>query len=204
MSDKNQTANSPDASPASGNPRTNGNHPVLALPGDSVSSIRRATLRDLSFVLELQRKFSNQIGFIPRVGSEWYVDSGNVKIVLENGDPAGMLLGRQQYRWQPLLRPIFQAAICFDAQRRHHGLALLERLKLEAIAAGQIGIQCCCREGLEANEFWKAAGFVPVCYMTPETARKRDVICWRLPLVKRLPLWFASPPPVAGWKARKV
>lgn len=88
-----------------------------------------------------------------------------------------------------------------DAQRRHHGLALLQLLEREARAVGQIGIQANCAVGLEANEFWDAAGFKPICILTPRNARGREIICWRKPLVNRVPLWFALPPQRAGHKA---
>lgn len=178
----------------------------LALRGQSFlnDKIRRATPADFRFVQHLGDKFSNCVGFIPRAGVEVYCERGEVLIGSENDEPAGYLLGRPHLRWQPLMRPIFQAAVAMDAQRRHLGLALVEQVINDAKIAGQLAVQANCREGLDANEFWKAAGFLPICYLTPTTARKRAVICWRKLLTNKIPLWLASPPPVAGYRAKRV
>jgi N-acetylglutamate synthase-like GNAT family acetyltransferase len=167
--------------------------------------IRLATHKDLRFVEHLQKRFTNQIGFIPRAAVENLIDWRLCTIALENGAPAGMLLGRDRLRWNIAIRPITQAAIDFDAQRRHNGLALVSEVQNAARSAGQLALQCCCREGLEANEFWRAAGFEEVCRLDPQSARGRKVICWRklvLPHVR--PAWFLIPPPVSGHKARKT
>lgn len=166
------------------------------------SSTRPATPRDLLFVLDLQRKYSNQVGYLPTPAIERYLTDNDISIAVDNDTPAGYLLGKPTLRWQPLLAPITQAAVAMDAQRRHHGLNLLADLAAAAAARGQVGLQACCAVGVEANEFWHAAGFVPICHMTPDNARSREIICWRLPLTKRIPLWFAQPPARAGWHAK--
>lgn len=162
--------------------------------------IRTATPADLNFVLHLARQFSNNVGFIPRSAIDEYLDRQAITIAFENGQPAGYLLGNPRLKWQPALRPISQAAIAYDAQRRRHGYALIAKLETEARAAGQAGLQAICRTDLEANLFWQAAGFVKICHLRPDTARKRDLIVWRKPLIKKLPLWFAQPPKRAGWQ----
>lgn len=157
------------------------------------------------FIADLQRKHANEIGFLPHQATAWYIEAGCVRIAIENGEPAGMLLGREKFRWQPAMRGIFQAAICFDAQRRHHGLALVEATAEDAREAGQMALQACCREGLEANEFWRIAGFQEICRLDPSAARRRQIIVWRKPLHDTYrPAWFSVPPPVAGHKARKA
>src|SRR5882672_605678 len=107
---------------------------------------------------------------------EWYIARGMVEILEENDEPAGFLLGHHRYRWFPQMRPITQAAISFDLQRQHLGLSLIQRRCDEALAAGQIALQCCCREGLDANHFWRAAGFVEIGRLKPPTQRKKEVI----------------------------
>lgn len=134
---------------------------------------------------------------------EFNLENAHVDVIEENGEPAGYLLGRPGLGWQPLCRPIFQAAVAMDAQRRHNGLALLGKIETEARAAGSICLQANCAIGVEANEFWHAAGFKPIVHLTPHTARAREIICWRKPLVNRLPLWFIQPPARSGHMARK-
>lgn len=168
-------------------------------------AIKTASLADLQFVEDLQRKHSNAIGFIPRQATEWYLEAGRVQLALENDEPAGMLLGREKLRWNIALRPITQAAIDFSAQRRHHGLGLVERIALDAKEAGQLAIQACCREGLEANDFWRAADFEEICRLDPSNARGKHIIVWRRKVQPNFtPAWFYIPPPVAGYRARKA
>jgi GNAT superfamily N-acetyltransferase len=169
------------------------------------AEIAVANAHSRGVVHDLQDRFSNEIGFIPRAATEWYIDAGRVLICTENGTPCGMLLGRDSLRWNIAIRPITQAAVYTDAQRRHHGLALVRRVADEARNAGQMALQSCCRSGIDANEFWFAAGFTKVCEMMPQTARRKAVICWRLQLDPAYrPLWFNVPPPVAGYRATKV
>jgi N-acetylglutamate synthase-like GNAT family acetyltransferase len=165
--------------------------------------IRTATAADLKFVDSLQKKFANCVGFLPKVAIENLLGQGHIRLAMENDDGAGYILSRPRLVWQPKMRSITQACVAMDAQRRHHGLALLATISDEARAAGLLAIQACCAVGLESNSFWKAAGFVPVCHMTPTNVRGREIICWRKPLTTRLPIWFAMPPKFAGHRAAK-
>lgn len=126
---------------------------------------------------------------------------GHVRLAMENDDPAGYILSRPHLRWQPLMRSITQACVAMDAQRRHHGLALLRTIEAEARADGLLAIQACCAVGLDSNDFWKAAGFMPIAHMTPDTKSRREIICWRKPLTSTPPIWFAMLPERSGHRA---
>jgi len=171
------------------------------LPMPELSQIRIATERDLKFIDSLQKKHANAVGFLPKIAIETLVNQGAMRIAGENDDPAGYILSRPRLRWQPLMRSITQAAVAMDAQRRHHGLALLSQIASESRAAGLVAIQACCAVGLDSNEFWRAAGFMPIVHMRPQNVRGREIICWRLPLTTTLPIWFALPPRLAGHRA---
>lgn len=160
--------------------------------------IRLASLADLSYVTSLQRKFSNQLGFLPTRALEEYLEARQVTLTTENNDPAGYLIARTSLKSRPELASITHACVQMDAQRRSHGLAAVSHFIAIAKLQGAIGVQACCRLDLDANEFWKAAGFKAICFLTPDNARRQPLICWRLPLVKKLPLWFAAPPTRAG------
>jgi len=166
--------------------------------------IALATLDDAKFVDHLARKNSEAVGFLPHIARDWYLENGHVRMVFENGAPAGYLLGREKLRWCPAIRPIYQAAISFDAQRRHLGLALVEHVTNEARAAKQMAVQCHCAATLPANEFWLAAGFKKIGTLTPGNARAREIICWRKILVNRFPVELAMMAPVAGHRARRT
>jgi N-acetylglutamate synthase-like GNAT family acetyltransferase len=162
------------------------------------TATRPATPTHLPYILNLQRRFSNQVGFLPAQALESYVEHGMIQLAEENSDPAGYILWRHRLTAQPQLASIVQAAVQMDAQRRHHGLALLEEIKRQAIINGQLGIQAICRVGIEANEFWRAAGFKNIAITNCRNARDRPLIVWRLPLVTRLPTWFIDLPKFIG------
>lgn len=174
--------------------------PTLFLPQSD--HIRVARPDDLRFVDHLQKVHGNALGFLPKVALEACITGGHIQLALQNDDSAGYILARTKLRWCPSMRSITQAAVCMDAQRRHVGLSLLERIEAECKTRGQIAIQACCAIGLEANEFWRAAGFIPIAFLTPENVRGREIICWRKPLVSKLPIWFSQLPKFAGHRAR--
>lgn len=179
--------------------------PAAPSPGLSFpSKVLIARPEHAKFVSHLQKKFSNCLGFLPTAALQWYIEQKRVGIAFENDEPAGYVLGRTHYRYQPLMRPITQAAVAFDAQKRHHGLTLVDRVCQQAIAAKQLVVQACCAADLEANEFWRIAGFEAVDLLEPDNARGRGIIVWRKSLHSRAPDWFLTPPVAAGHRGRKV
>lgn len=191
----------PQSAPAGG-PRPAG---VFVSPSGLPSDrqILRADLGDLNFLVHLQKRFSNALGFIPRQGLEWYLENRRVYLAVENGQPSGYCLGRERLKHTPELRPVTQAAIDFSAQRRKAGLALVRRFEDEARQANQQGLQAMCREGLDANHFWLAAGFEEIGRYDPENTRNRPMICWRKLLAPHRPYWFNEMPTYCGWKAAR-
>lgn len=176
----------------------------LPVPKTDARRLAKATLADLSFVDSLQKKFGRSLGFLPRQAIEVNLEKGNITLTRENDDAAGYLLVRPLLTWRPEMAAIIQAAVCMDAQRRHHGLALLLLIEKEAKARGQIALQANCAIGVEANEFWQAAGFKPIAHLTPETKSGREIICWRKPLQRSLPTWFTDLPARAGHRCRNT
>jgi N-acetylglutamate synthase-like GNAT family acetyltransferase len=144
-------------------------------------SIHLATSRDLKYVDALARKFSNQIGFIPTLALEKHIDRRNVLLAKENGHHAGYILTGAPLTGARNVIPIFQAAIQLDAQRRGAGLFLVETVIAGAQDDGLDLVQLWCREDLEANAFWHAAGFRPIARRTANTARGFPAVLWRKP-----------------------
>jgi hypothetical protein len=70
---------------------------------------------------------------------------------------------------------IFQAAVQYDARRRHLGLALVADLVERARDAGARGLSLRCLSYLEANDFWTAAGFR---LLTTEPGAKGTLNVW--------------------------
>jgi GNAT superfamily N-acetyltransferase len=113
------------------------------------------TANQLQYIQDLSRKHYEEIGFLPRPRLEQYVESGQVFMEHENGDPCGFLVWGSGF---PVLR-IYQACIQYDAQRRQHGYALVRRLIEKADAGGYECISLWCADDLDANDFWKSCGF---------------------------------------------
>lgn len=125
---------------------------IVAPPG----VVRRATPGDLAYVVHLQKRNAEALGFIPRLALEQKIGLGRIWLARENGDPAGFL--HHGTLATPEVR-LFQAAIQYDARRRHLGLALVGDLVARAAAAGAAGVSLRCLSFLDANDFWRQAGF---------------------------------------------
>jgi N-acetylglutamate synthase-like GNAT family acetyltransferase len=123
---------------------------------DAIEDVRAATAADLAYVLALQKRNHEALGFIPRAALAEKIDRGQILLARENGDPAGFL--HHGSLAVPEVR-IFQAAIQYDARRRHHGLALIDTMVRRAADAGAKGLSLRCLDFLDANDFWSAAGF---------------------------------------------
>jgi hypothetical protein len=142
-------------------------------------SIRRATLPDLKFIIDIQRRFTDQIGFLPKCKTEKSIYFGNVFLGNINGQEAGFLLYEPKLSCQPTTAIIVQAAIRMDAQRQTVGLHLVKNLCNLAYYNDSTVIQASCREDLEANIFWKAAGFTAIATRPGGKRRNFNIIIWR-------------------------
>lgn len=192
---------------------TSGESPVLPPrteplrgPSGAVSLSRRIVIAralDLKFLTSLQAKFSNDLGFLPTAALKWYIENKRVGLGTENGEPAGYVLGRTHFKFQPLMRPITQACVAMDAQRRQLGMQLVGRVIAQAHDAGQLAVQAICAEDLEANAFWRALDFTTVAILEPDNCRGRKLVVWRRPLRDTMPDWFYMPPQTAGTRARR-
>ena len=157
---------------------------------------------DLKYVIALQKKHTGELGFLPAGALSAYVQMSQLLIAHENDEPCGYVVGRKQLRYDPRIAPITQACIQFDAQRRHHGFALVCRVCTDAILRHQELVQCWCAADIEANSFWEAAGFTEICEEERGNTRKRKLKLWRKPLKGSLLPWMREPPPRAGHKAK--
>lgn len=167
-------------------------------PLGSSNLIRLARPQDLKFLDHLQGKFSNALGFLPFAALEWYTLNRLVGIVSENGEPAGYVLGRERFRYNPELRPITQTAIAMDAQRRHLGMHLVNRVIRRAVDARQLAVQAVCAEDLEANSFWLALGFEKIGAHDAMNRRERKLLVWRKQTTSARPTWFETMPTNPG------
>jgi hypothetical protein len=153
-----------------------------------------ANLEDLKFIISLQKKFSNQIGFVPQPAIERYLASGLILRGDLNDQEAGYLLVRETPCQQPGCFSIVQAAVRLDAQRHSLGLKLVQTAEENALFSAGKMIQAACREDLEANRFWQASGFSLIAWRPGGKARAQRVLLWRKQLESSAQLnEFATP-----------
>jgi hypothetical protein len=110
----------------------------------------------ITYVEDLMRENYEAVGFIPKPRLEHYGRSGQILLESENGELCGYLIfgnGCQRLK-------VYQACIQHDARRRQHGLSLVGRLIKEASIRRCEMISLWCADDLDANGFWKEAGFM--------------------------------------------
>ena len=123
----------------------------------------------LDFVVSLSRKNYEAIGFLPKPRLQQYADQGQLWTQDENGEPCGFLVWGNGW---PVLR-VYQVCIDYDAQRLHHGAALIARLIGKAESEGYTAISAWVADDIPANHFWEAMGFVHTSSRNGGEKRKR-------------------------------
>lgn len=137
----------------------------------------RAVKLSLVYVDHLQRQNAEDLAFYPLGTLERALEAGHVLSCSENDEPAG-------YLWFGALRAgrdvtIYQAAVDYDARRRHLGFGMVAELHALAVAAGSTGIRLKCASSADSNEFWIAAGFYCTAVQSGGRKRARDLNCYR-------------------------
>ena len=127
--------------------------------------IELATLQDIPYIIDLERKEHNAIGFIPKSAYRAAIvgeKSGKYKgvkcnaklwICTENNDSVGFLLmsfGRIARVNQIIIQP--------DARLFQRGKALLTTAVDYGNMKGFFDFGCACADDLESNVFWKKMG----------------------------------------------
>lgn len=160
--------------------------------------IRTATVADLHFIVHLQKKYTNELGFLPTAALVEWLEASAITIVEENGDPAGYVLARRRVNSARWCRPLTQVAICLDARRRHLGAALLDSVAAQAQNELLEGLQCWVAADIEAVDFFTSQGFQITATRAPDNARRRPLHLMRRSLQHFTPNGFYDPPRVAG------
>jgi ribosomal protein S18 acetylase RimI-like enzyme len=132
-------------------------------------------VRPSLYAEELHKKNSDALGFIPRSRLESYERNGQILIQKEGGDECGYLIFGKGW---PYLR-IYQACIDYDVRRQKHGFSLVSKLVKEAGKRHE-KILLRCRENLEANIFWEAAGFSLLRSEPGGKRRNKNINVWQL------------------------
>ena len=139
------------AAPASGAPDLTDVGPTDVVP---------ACPADLAYVVSLAKRHPFELGFVQRSALARKIELGRIDLALENGEPCGFIHhGSFANPRTPGEARVFQAAVQYDARRRHHGLNLVASFLAKAESAGVRGVSLRCLEALDANAFWAEAGF---------------------------------------------
>lgn len=134
--------------------------------------------RAYRYWLDLARKHTDELGFLPAPSVGRLIDAGRLILELENDEPCGFLLHGPPGR---VLR-VYQTCVQVDARRISHALAMVAALRTRAVDGGSRAIVLHCAADLDANAFWSAAGFERVGTRVKSTRRDRQQIKWLLPL----------------------
>lgn len=152
--------------------------PASTLPAHR--SVTLATPADLPFVVHLQKLWSNNLGFLPRVALAEYINSKQLLLVRENGQAAGYL------NWtctKAGMVRIPQVALEPELLRTTVGSKIMAHLKRAAVRGDCSVIRLTSRSDLPANLFWPTLGFnVTAVYANP-TKRNLPLFEWTMPLL---------------------
>ena len=163
--------------------------------GLEATVVRPATRWDLPAIEALRRADSSDLGFVPKAKYEHIVlrtsDRGRERwkyewliVCTDNGDVTGFLLAGYHRDGGK----IEQVCVRNDARRMERALRLVAVCEDEARKRGSRRIRCRVAADIEANYFWRAAGFEPVATTTStwlnvrESVSKRPLIVYDKPL----------------------
>jgi len=129
----------------------------------------------LKYVVDLQRKNSNELGFLPRAAFEKGAEDGQLFLGLLSGQPCGYVLAGSGYRG--VLRR-WQICIEYGARRRMYGAMLVAAVEKYGEDRGCHTSVVHCASDLEANDFWQSVGYHPQGTVPCGIARryKRDCL----------------------------
>jgi N-acetylglutamate synthase-like GNAT family acetyltransferase len=146
-----------------------------------VRTIRMAKPSDLTFVSDLQTRWSNNIGFLPRAALQQAIESNRTLLVFENGQHAGYL------NWSANRKGavhVTQVAIEPELLRTTLGTKIMRTIERSAVKGGCSIIRLASRSNLTANFFWPELGFATTAVFQRNSRRGLPLIEWTKLLVK--------------------
>lgn len=142
---------------------------------ESHRSIRIAKSSDLSFILKLQKTWSNNVGFLPKCAFERYIEARQVLAVTQGGELAGYLIWT--FRKDGLVR-LPQVAIEPELLRTTLGTRLMHRIETAARKGECSVIRLTSRSDLHANTFWPELGFILTATLARPSHRGLPLLEW--------------------------
>jgi hypothetical protein len=150
-----------------------------------MTEISIAGTADISYIVSLQHKNKESVGFLPKPAIEERLKAGRIFLGRLNGEPFGYLLfdGRREVN-------VLQACIQYDARRRQYG-AELYSWALKTWDADFVRLKCAA--DLESNLFWQSMGLECVGVVNGGKRRGRKVNIWHHYLWPQLLIVKAQP-----------
>lgn len=130
-----------------------------------------AGIEDLKYIVSLEHKNKESLGFLPRMAIEQRILKRTVVLGSLNGDPFGYLLYDQRGNDVNIL----QACIQYDARRKLYGAAMYQ-WSVAVWNAEFVRLKCAA--DLESNIFWKEMGLVCVAVVKGGSRRQRKINIW--------------------------
>jgi len=134
--------------------------------------VRLAVLNDLNYVVDLSKKESKSIGFIPKMayesaitgvktGKRWSnICNDKLFVITNNGDLVGFCLASfGLVDTRDRRGKIAQIILQEDARMLTRGKLLLNAVTQYGENRGTFNFGCGCADDLESNKFWKAMGW---------------------------------------------
>lgn len=149
--------------------------------GPALTIIRHAHVADLAAVEALRRADGDNLGFVPKTKYEHIVnrtlDRGRSRwryewliVAVDNDEITGFCLAN----FGRMGAKVEQVCVRHDARRLERALRLVSFIEDEARRRGSLRLRCRVAADIEANFFWRAAGYLPVAETTSTFLNTRE------------------------------
>jgi GNAT superfamily N-acetyltransferase len=145
----------------------------------------------LTFCYSACRLDGHCLGWLPRAAYDQAHTTGRILALWNNDDLVGFCLFSTNLHELRCL----QIWIRRDARLMVHGRALIDDLEARAKRAGCFRIRLWCAIDLEANLFWRALHFRPICWRFGRAERGRRHVLWARPITHAI-----GSPPATVWQ----
>lgn len=123
------------------------------------------------YTVDLHRRNSEQLGFIPQSRVQEYADIGRIIPEYENGELCGYLIWGIGWPWFR----VYQACVEYELRYLAHGRSLVKEAVRIASQYRCKAIVLRCRETNKATKFWLTLGFSLVNTVPSGTRRGKNI-----------------------------
>lgn len=137
--------------------------------------LKTATFDDMSFIVDQQKRFSSELGFVPLSAIRMKIEQRRYTILEVNGQDAAYC-----YTSGGIMKPlkIVQHTVTEELWRKGFGQLLFQDAARKAYCTKWKSMHLHCREGLPANQFWRAMRGEITERIDRPTSRKKSLLHW--------------------------